>query len=67
MHHMVTMKPQKKKIVKFVTKPSVWKFKDEETARLFTHEMAARNYDVTKAERLQTGVWKGMSQSLSEI
>ena len=44
-------KPQKKnKIVKFVTKPIVWKLKDEETARLFTHEMAARNDEVTKAD-----------------
>ena len=27
---------QKKKIVKFVPKPRVWKLKDEETIRLFT-------------------------------
>ena len=27
--------------------------KDEETARLFTHEMAARNGDVTKADDIQ--------------
>ena len=32
----------------FSVKPRVWKSKDEETARLFTHEMAARNYEVTK-------------------
>ena len=38
-----------KKIVKFVPKPRVWKLKDEETARLFTHEMAARDDEVTKA------------------
>ena len=37
------IKPQKKEIV-FVPKPRVWKLKYEETARLFTHEMAARNY-----------------------
>ena len=42
------MPPQKKKIVKFVPKHRVWKLKDEETARLFTHEMAARNDEVTK-------------------
>ena len=40
---VLPMKPQKKKIVKFVPKPRVWKLKDEETARLFTYEMAARN------------------------
>ena len=40
---VLPMQPQKKKIVKFVPKPRVWKLKDEETARLFTHEMAARN------------------------
>ena len=49
----IPMKPQKKKIVRFVTKPRVWKLKDEETARLFTHEMAARNDDVTKADDIQ--------------
>ena len=32
---VLPMKPQKKKIVKFVPKPRVWKLKDEETARLF--------------------------------
>ena len=47
------MKPQKKKIVKFVPKPRVWKLKDEETARLFIHEMAARNDEVTKADDIQ--------------
>ena len=36
---VIPMKPQKKKIVKFVPKPRVWKLKDKETARLFTHEM----------------------------
>ena len=36
---VLPMKPQKKKIVKCVPKPRVWKMKDEETARLFTHEM----------------------------
>ena len=34
---VLPMKPQKKKIVKFVPKPRVWKLKYEETARLFTH------------------------------
>ena len=29
---VLPMKPQKKKIVKFVPKPRVWKLKDEETA-----------------------------------
>ena len=47
------MKPQKKKIVKFVPMPRVWKLKDEETARLFTHEMAVRNDEVTKADDIQ--------------
>ena len=47
------MKPHKKKIVKFGPKPRVWKLKDEETARLFTQEMAARNDDVTKADDIQ--------------
>ena len=45
---VLPLKPQKKKIVKFVPKPRVWKLKDEETTRLFTHEMAARNDEVTK-------------------
>ena len=31
----------------------MWKLKDEETARLFTHEIAARNDDVTKADDIQ--------------
>ena len=38
---VIPMKPQKKKIVKFVPKPKVWKLKEGETAR---------NDDVTKAE-----------------
>ena len=46
---VILMKPQKKKIVKFLPKHRVWKLKDEETARLFTHEMAVRNYEVTKS------------------
>ena len=50
---VIPMKPQMKKIVKFVPKPRVWKLKDEETARLFTHEMTARNDDVTKADDIQ--------------
>ena len=54
---VLPMKPQKKKIVKFVPKPRVWKLKDEKTTRLFTHEMAARNGCQTKGE----------SQSLAEI
>ena len=47
------MKPEKKNIVKLVPKPIVWKLKDKETARLFTHEMAARNDEVTKADDIQ--------------
>ena len=47
------MKPQKKKIVKLVPKPGVWKLKDEEIARLFTHGMAAGNDEVTKADDIQ--------------
>ena len=33
-HHrlVIPMKPQNKKLVKFVPKPKVWKLKDEETA-----------------------------------
>ena len=31
----------------------MWKLKDEETARLFTHEMAARKDEVTKADDIQ--------------
>ena len=50
---VISMKPQKKKIVKYVPKPRVWKLKVEEAARLFTHEMAARNNDVTKADDIQ--------------
>ena len=64
---VLPINPQKKKIVKFVPKPRVWQLKDEETARLprvwqlkdeetarlFTHEMAARNDEVTKAEDIQ--------------
>ena len=46
------MKSQKK-IVKCIPKPRVWKLKDEETARLFTQEIAARNDDVTKADDIQ--------------
>ena len=50
---VLPMKPQKKKIVKFVPNPRVWKLKDEETARLFSPEMAARNDEVTKADDIQ--------------
>ena len=58
-HHMIigrlviSMKPQKNKIVKFVPKSKVWKLKDEETAKLFTREMASRNDDVIKADDIQ--------------
>ena len=45
--------PQHRMYRKFVPKPRVWKSKDEETARLFTHEMAARNDEVTKADDIQ--------------
>ena len=62
---VIPMKPQKKKIVKLFPKSRVWKLKNEETAKLFTREMAASNDDVTKADpeeidltqRFQTGVW----------
>ena len=50
---VITMKPQNRTIVKFVSKPSVWKLKDEETARLFPREMVERNNDVTKADNIQ--------------
>ena len=50
---VLPMKPQKKKIVKFVPQPRVWKLKDEITARLFTHEMAAINDEVTKADDIE--------------
>ena len=50
---VIPKKPQKKKIVKRVPKPRVWKLKDEVNARLFTREMSARNDDVTKADEVQ--------------
>ena len=50
---VISMKPQKKKIGKHGPNPRVWKYKDEETARLFTHEMTARNDDVTKADDIK--------------
>ena len=50
---VITSEDMSLSIVKFVPKPRVWKLKDEETARLFTHEMAARNDDVTKADDIQ--------------
>ena len=50
---VIPMKTQKRKIAKFVSKPKVWKLKDEDTAILFTREMAARNDDVTKADNVQ--------------
>ena len=40
----------KKKIVKFVPKTRVGKWKVGETVRLFTREMTSRNEDVTKAD-----------------
>ena len=59
---VLPMKPQKKKIVKFIPKHRVWKLKDEETARLFTHEMAARNGKVTKADDIQN-TWLLMKEA----
>ena len=61
---VLLIKPQKKKIVKFVPKPRVWNLKDEETAKLFTHEMAARNDEVTmktwlKGSKQVCGMTKG--------
>ena len=44
---VLPMKPQNKKIVKFVPTPSVWKLKDEETA------IHSRNDEVTKADNIQ--------------
>ena len=52
---VIPMKIQKKKIIRFVPKPKVWKLKDKETARLFTHEMATRNDDVIKADDIREG------------
>ena len=46
---VLPMKPHKKKI----KKPRVWKLKDDETTRLFTHEMATRNDEVTKVDDIQ--------------
>ena len=39
---VIPMKPQNKKIGNFVTKHRVWKMKDEDTARLFTCNVAAK-------------------------
>ena len=50
---VIPMNPQNKKIVKFLPKPRVWKLKDEETARLFNHDMTARNDDVTTSDDIQ--------------
>ena len=50
---VILMKPQKKTIVKLVPKPRVWKLRDEETVRLFTRGVAARNNDVTTADDIQ--------------
>ena len=50
---VIPMKPQKKKMVKYVPKHRVWKLKDEETVRLFSRELAARNDDVTNADDFQ--------------
>ena len=62
---VIPMKPQKKKIVKFVPKSRVWKLKDEETARLFIHEMAAINGDVTKGDPEQAVTDEGdLAQSI---
>ena len=48
-HRMVIPLKPHNKIVKFVPKPRVWKLTNEETVRLFTREMAAKNDDVTEA------------------
>ena len=50
---VIPMKPQKKKFGKFVPQPRVWKLKNEETERLFTREMVARNVDLTQADDIQ--------------
>ena len=44
-------------------KPREWKLKDEDTARLFTHEMAAKNDEVTKADDIQKK-WLLMKEAL---
>ena len=47
---VIPMKPPKKKMVKSVPKPRVWKLKDKGTVKLCTREMTARNYEVIKAD-----------------
>ena len=47
---VMPIKPRKKVIARFFPKPRVWKMKDDETARSFTREMAARNDYDTKAD-----------------
>ena len=59
---VIPMKPQKKKSVRFVPKPRVWKWKDEDTIRLLTREMAVRNDDVTKADNVQK-MWLMMNET----
>ena len=43
----------------------VWKLKDEETARLFIHEMATKNDEVTKADDIQKK-WLLMKEDLAQ-
>ena len=59
---VIPMNPQKQKIVKFVPKPRVRRLKDEENARFFTREMAARNDVVSKDDDVQKK-WLLMKES----
>ena len=44
----------------------MWKLKDEESSRLFTHEIAARNDDVTKADDIQKK-WLMMKECFTTV
>ena len=56
------MNPQKKKIYKFVPKPRMCKLKDEDTTRLITREMTARNDCINKADDVQKALDATVSQ-----
>ena len=47
---VISMKSHRNKSIKFVTKPRVWELKDEDTDRLFIHEIALRTDDFNKAD-----------------
>ena len=65
---VLPMKPQKKKIVKFVPKPRVWKLKDDETAidcllMKWQLEMMNKADDIQKKWLLMKEIWlKGSKQ-----